>query len=333
MVAGKVKEELTNETILKRISEFDIYRYYVGEDFPIGKMIHSPMPGRKDNHPSFLIGNRAGFMYHIDFADGRLKGNCFQFVMQKEMLPNYDSALRKIDKDFNLGIREGKLEDVKAPVFIQPTLIETEQKFFQVQYTSKLNLEEKRYWDEYYITPIELEENDIYVVKKLWIDRQLQPMKLGELCFGYKEGPLWKIYRPTACRRRKWLNNMTLDTIEGLDKIVKAEKGVVTKSRKDRVVLKKFIKDVISVQNESLHALPPDKAKIISDNWDEVYVNYDNDEAGKKNSWIVTKEYGYRHINVPDSYLSENITDPSDLIKAYGPDTVYNYLQSKNLIK
>lgn len=333
MVRGKVRENLTKDSILSRIDEYSIYRFYVGEDFPLGKMMHSPMPGRKDNHPSFLIGCRAGFLYHIDFADSRLRGNCFQFVMQKEMLPNYNSVLQKIEKDFNLGITTSPIEDYTRPVFNALPLVESEQKFFQVQYTSRMTGEELRYWREYYITPEELEENEIYAVRKWWIDRQLMPMKKGELCFGYKQDSFWKICRPTVGKPRKWLSNIPIDTIEGTGKIRVAKLGIITKSRKDRIILQKFVPQVVSVQNESLSALPPDKSQKMKGNWDTVYLNYDNDEPGKRNSWIVTWEYGFKHLNVPDSYLEEGIKDFADLCRAYGPDAVYKYLQSKDIIK
>lgn len=331
MISGKIKEELNKKAILSRITEYDIYRYYVGEDFSIGKVIHSPMPGRRDNHPSFLIGCRAGFLYHQDFADSRLRGNCFQFVMQKEMLPNYNSTLRKIDKDFNLGIGS-PMTDVNVPVFIQPTLKETEPKFFQVHYSSRFTQEELEYWEQYYITPKELEENEVYAVRKYLIDRQLQPIRKGELTFGYKLGSLWKIYRPYGGKERKWQSNIPNRSIEGMEKLRKAPIGIITKSRKDRIILKKFISHIVSVQNESLHSLSLENVDIIKENWSTLYVNYDNDGPGKENSIIVTGEYNLKHLNVPDKYLEEGIKDFADLIRVYGPDTLFKYLQSKNII-
>ena len=44
--------ELTIKEILKRISEYDIFKYYVGKDFKMGS-ISSPL--RKDRNPSFDI--------------------------------------------------------------------------------------------------------------------------------------------------------------------------------------------------------------------------------------------------------------------------------------
>lgn len=335
MVVGKKRDQLTAKGILNKISEYDIYRFYIGEDFNIGRVMHSPMPGRRDNHPSFLVGARSGFLYHVDFADSKFRGNCFQFVMQQQMLPSYNDALKKIDKDFNLGISLIPSLEYKTPVFNQPTLKDTKPKFIQVQYTSKMTLEEKRYWEQFYISSREeLEGNDIYAVRKYLIDRQVQPMRLGELTFGYKYGSLWKIYRPEACKDRKWKTNIPIDGIENLEKALLDDETniIVTKARKDRVILQKFRGGVASVQNESLVALNTKSVELLQNCGEEVYINYDADEPGKKASWSVTAEFGFKHLNVPDSYLQESIKDFADLIKVYGPDTVHKYLQSKKIV-
>lgn len=330
MILGKKRVEITAKSILEQVTAYDIYRYYIGEDFPLGKVMQSPMPGRRDNNPSFLIGARYGFLYHIDFADSRFRGNCFQFVMQKDMI-GYNEALRRINKDFNLNIGDEGGIGIK-PIFVQPEVKDTQPTFIQVQYTSKLTNEEKEYWRQYYITPEELEANDVYAVRKFLINRQVQPMRREELIFGYKAGSLWKIYRPYACKDRKWKNNIPIDHVENLEALKSSEKGIVTKARKDRIVLQKFLKQVASVQNESLVALNVKSVEFLHENCNEVYINYDADEPGKRNSWQVTSEFGFKHLNVPDPYLEEGIKDFADLIRVYGPDKVYDYLKLKSIL-
>lgn len=332
MVTGKVKEELNAEAILKRVSEYDIYRFYIGYDFPLGKVMPSPMPGRRDSHPSFIVGAKYNFLYHLDFADSRYRGNCFQFVMQKEMLPNYNSALQKIDRDFGLGIRETPLIDVQKPVFVQPTIENTEITRFTVVYTDRYTQEELEYWRQFYITKEELKENEVYAVRKFLINRHLQPMRKGELTFGYKLGEFWKIYRPYACKDRKWKNNIPSNRVENLEVVMGQPKVIVTKSRKDRIVLQKFLpKEVCSVQSEGIHVLDDESIRALRLS-KEVFINYDADEPGKRSSWEVTTEFGFKHLNVPDMYLAEGIKDFADLIKVYGPDKVGKYLQLKGII-
>src|SRR5690349_13814683 len=100
-IAGKIKTPLTLASILLKVSEYDIYRYYTGQDFRLGQAFHSPF--RKESNPSFCISvNRKGKLHHTDFADSRNSGNCVEFVMQLYGL-DYKQSLELIDRDMNLG--------------------------------------------------------------------------------------------------------------------------------------------------------------------------------------------------------------------------------------
>ena len=107
MIKGKVKSRLTIENVLSKISEYDIYKMFMPHKFTPNRVTRSPF--RKDDNPSFVIGNRGGKYCHIDFADGSLRERCLDFVMQIEHL-DLDNALKLLDKRFGLGIEGG---DVK----------------------------------------------------------------------------------------------------------------------------------------------------------------------------------------------------------------------------
>jgi len=330
MVEGKQKERVTPKWILRKgVSEYDIYRFYIGEDFKIGKAMHSPMPGRRDNNPSFIVGNRGGFMYHLDMGDSRYRGNAFSFVQQKLMYANFNDALNQIVRDFNLG--QSSEGGEKRPIFEQPKEIERPA-YIQVVYSRHFTTEEMAYWNQYYLSEDELLRAEVYPVKQLFVNRRKAMMRKGELTFGYKWEDKWKIYRPYACKDRKWINSIPIDGVEDLQAVKQCKKAIVTKSRKDRLVLQKFLPTVCSVQNESLVALNPETISFLQQNCEDVYINYDSDEPGKKNSWAVTTEFDFKHLNVPDIYLQEGIKDFSDLIKAKGPQVVQDYLISKNIL-
>lgn len=336
MVVGRERELLTAESILSKVTDYDIYRYFVGEEFPTGRTMHSPMPGRKDNHPSFLIGNRGGKYYHRDFADSRYSGNCFQFVMQKEMLPNYYSALVKIDKEMGLGIKCDVPESFIKPVFVQPTIEnESSHALFQVGYSARYTDQEKAYWQQYYITPKELEENGIFGIRWYMINRQRQSMKKDELTFGYKgeEVGQWKIYRPDACKRRKWFTNFPGQYVEGLKEVRKAESGIITKSRKDRIVLNKFLPQVVSTQNEMSDAFSDEASDLIGECWDKAFVGWDGDDPGIKATSFLRDKYPWiDDISLREMYLNEGITDYGDLIKSHGPQGVENFLVKNRIL-
>lgn len=331
MVTGRKIAHLTPEWILRQgVTEYDIYRQFLGEDFTIGRTMSSPMPGRRDSNPSFLIGNRGGFLYHLDMGDSRFRGNAFSFVQQKLMLLNFDDALKAIAKEFNLNTIDYK-EGAKRPIFEQPKEV-AKPAFIQVLYSTKFTNPELAYWHSYHIDHQELIDNEIYHIEQLLVNRRKAMMRRHELAFGYKCGPKWKVYRPCACKDRKWISSIPIDAVEGLENLRGAKRGIVTKSRKDRIILLKFIPNVCSVQNESMVALNSNTISFLQSECEEVYINYDSDEPGKKNSWAVTTEFGFKHLNVPDKYLVEGIKDFSDLAKVHGLQAVGDYLVLKNII-
>ena len=87
---------------------------------------------------------------------------------------------------------------------------------------------------------------------------------------------------------------------------------------------------MITTQAEDLSCFNEHSIKALNDK--EVYTLYDNDTKGKAASWLLTNNYNFKHCNVPDKYLKENITDFADLGKKYGIEYVYNHFKRKNLI-
>src|SRR5688572_15404557 len=103
-ITGKKKTELTMDVILSKVSEFDIYKWYMPtKDWKLNDVTHSPFSS--DSNPSFLIGNKFGNLTHIAFNDTSKRGDCFSFVKQLYNLATLNDVLEKIDFDMGLGIR------------------------------------------------------------------------------------------------------------------------------------------------------------------------------------------------------------------------------------
>ena len=99
MIKGKRKVELNIDTVLSRITPYDIFKYYMPtNNWAVNHVTTSPF--RKDRNPSFMIGNRSGRLGFIDFGDGELKGDCFTFVRKMFSLDSLDITLKMIDYDF-----------------------------------------------------------------------------------------------------------------------------------------------------------------------------------------------------------------------------------------
>ena len=93
--------ELCEEEILDRINCLDIFSYYIGDDFKMGRAMRSPL--RKDRSPSFTVfKHSSGKFFYKDFSTGD-SGDCFTFLTKMYSLKRFDTY-RLVDNDFQLGI-------------------------------------------------------------------------------------------------------------------------------------------------------------------------------------------------------------------------------------
>ena len=75
MYSTKGHNYLSSKTILSKITQIDIFSFYIKEDFVLGKAICSPI--RKDSTPSFSITEYDGNCFYRDHGTGEA-GNCFK---------------------------------------------------------------------------------------------------------------------------------------------------------------------------------------------------------------------------------------------------------------
>jgi len=184
MIKGSKKEKLTKETILKKISEYDIYKQF-SPKFKLGKKFSSPMPGRKDDTPSFIITTKFGNLYHCDYGDSKYYGGCVDFVMQLRSC-DYMTALRLIDTEFGLGI-QAPLKDWKATVssYTQPEIKENEQEIHIECHYRKFTVGAHKYWNAYHLSEDYLKAQKVFQVKQLFIARQRIILPFEEIVFAY----------------------------------------------------------------------------------------------------------------------------------------------------
>lgn len=334
MIAGRRKINLTPENVLDKISEYDIFRYYMPtQDWVLNRVTYSPF--RHENNPSFVIGNKRGFLSFIDFADTNKRGNCFDFVRTLFNLPTFDDVLRLIDKDFGLGISTGKpTEDYKKIVseYKQPEL-EKRYSIIQVK-TRKFTKEELAYWNLYHQDIQDLRDNNIYSIKELYLNKSKFPLKDTELRFGYLyEGQYWKIYRPFGDKKSKWVpNNVPITSMDGKEDIVNCDIAFINKSKKDYMVMKKVFPCCCAVQNEGIGCFSHENVEYLKANSDRQILSFDSDVTGVQNSQQITKLFDFGYANVPRKYLAEGIKDWADLAKAHGLEAIETYLKSKKIM-
>ena len=335
MIAGSKKILLTPETILKRISEYDIFKYYMGTiKWTLNESTHSPF--HKDDNPSFLIGNRNGYMSFIDFADTTKRGDCFEFVRLLYSLPTLDEVLRMIDRDFGLGISTkenlGEYKRITGD-YKQPEQ-EVGKHYSMIQVvTRKFTHEELQYWNEYYQDIQDLKKNNIYSVQKVYLNRKLFPLNSYDLRFGYLYDGKWKIYRPFAGKKSKWVpNNVPITAMDGKECILNCETAFINKSKKDHMVISKIYPCSCAVQNEGIACFSHENIEYLKANSDRQILSFDSDVAGVANSQQITKLFDFGYCNVPRKYLSEGIKDWADLARTYGLKVIEDYLKERKII-
>lgn len=335
MIKGNIKVDLTPEAVLNKISEYDIFRMYMpNRDWRLNRSTYSVF--REEDGPSMLIGNRNGYLYFIDFGDTSKRGDCFDFVMMRFGLLSLYEALEKVDSDFGLGI--------KSPVANPKRYKEIVSKYKQPEDTGKrysliqVNVrkfteKELDYWKEYYQEMEDLKRDHVYSLKEVFLNRRKYPLGLDEIRFGYfYEGGYWKIYRPFAGKKKKWLSNVPLTTVYGLENLVPDKNTLITKSLKDYMVCRKVYPHVCHVQNESLAAFSEETVEYINNNSNEVFYGGDSDTAGKTASYAITKAFGWKHINPPDRLLPA-VNDFAGWGKIEGLDKLHEHFKLKGLTK
>lgn len=334
MIAGVKKADLTIDAVMKKITEYDIFRFYMGHrKWEINKVTNSPF--HVDDHPSFIVGNRYGFLYFIDFADSQYRGDCFDFVMQLFTI-NLNEALLMIDRDFGLGIvstnNVGEYNRIRA-AYKQPE--EDVAKVYSViqVVTRKYTHEELSYWNDYHQDIQDLRDNHIHSISKVFLNKKRFPMKDTDLRFGYLYGNKWKIYRPFADKKSKWVpNNVPISTMEGVDCLNREQPAFINKSKKDMMVMKKVYPYSCAVQNESVACFSEENVRLLKDNSSRQILSFDADVPGVTNSLQITQLYNFDYCNVPREYLKHGIKDWALLAKEYGLQAIEKHLKEKNIL-
>jgi len=333
MIKGNTKVDLTIDSILARITPFDIFMFYMPNKWKVNESCLSPF--RKENHPSFSINNRLGNLSFIDFTNTKYKGDCFTFVKMLFNLNNIDDVLKMIDKDFNLGIHNGKLGQeykIITQKYEQPEVEGKRYSLVQVL-TRAFTKEELAYWNEFHQDISDLRKEHVYSIDKVYLNKRLFVLKDTELRFGYYYDGHWKIYRPHAPKAYKWVpNNVPITHLEGKNNIINVENAFINKSKKDYMVIKKLYPSTCAVQNEGMACFSNDNIEFLKANSKKQTLSFDSDIPGVTSSLDVTAKFGFDYCNVPRLYLKEDIKDWADLAKAHGMNTVEKCLIDKGIL-
>ena len=333
-IQGRKKTTLTIETVLEKISPYDIFRYYMPDkSWKLNKAVYSPF--RSERTESLIIGNKFGELTFVDFGDTSKRGSCFNFVQMLFNLKTLYDVLLLIDYDFGLGIVDKKpAGDYKQIISEYEQPIDVPKTYSIIQcVTRKFTKEELKYWNQYHQSEDDLKANNIYSIKNVYMNKEKFLLRETDLRFGYLYGDKWKIYRPYLQKKFKWMpNNVPITAMDGLNDVKDCDTLFINKSKKDYMVMKKIFPCSCAVQNEGMGCFSQENVDYLKANSREQVLSFDSDVTGVKNSQQITKLFDFGYCNVPKIYLKEGIKDWADLARVHGMQTIEKYLKQEKFI-
>lgn len=321
-----LKRKITEQELINTLGEYNIYCKYFGE-FDLTSCY--PSIFRKDEHPSTgFFRNSSGRIVYNDYSTDE-KLNCIGFV-QKLFGINYFQAIERIAIDF--GIADG--EEIEIPI-VKKTLEDKKPKKIEIT-LREMDANELNYWSQYHITEEELLKNHVYGVKEFRINHYLIPESKESVRFAYvihyKDKEYIKVYTPFE-KDYKWVGNATGSVLFGFDELpYKSDKLIITKSKKDEIVLKKIFTDVVSVQREGVSAISKADLQYFKEKYKKIYVWFDNDKAGLKT--LSKLDESLIKVHYPEYFLSKfQIKDSADFVKNWGVANLKKWISQQEIFK
>jgi hypothetical protein len=313
------------QAILNEISEYDIYAFYLGHAFEVGKLFSSPF--RRDLRPSFGIyqDKNNGKLLYNDFGNVYCKGDCFRFVEQLKGT-TYKKALNMIYQDIIINNKQGRQTIVSYSNRPKITKL--------IQYTPKEKLShvDKKYWKDIGIVEWELPFFKIYAAHNLYIGgSEVWSDDINNPIFIYKIFDKIKAYRPLEKDKKfKWFSNCTRFDIQGweqLDKDTGEDTLIITQSKKAVAVLRKLGYLAIAPSSEST-MIPPNAMQILKEEYGfkKFIVLYDRDDGGMKGARKMYIQYRGMY-NIAFKFIPKGYPkDVPDVRRQMGKETTITLL-------
>jgi hypothetical protein len=307
---------LDKDSILCRISEYDIFKYYCHNFSKLSDKFCSEL--RKDNSPTCSIIWYNKRLLYKDFGTGD-SYDCFSYVQRKYNL-TFVEALRVIDNDFNLGLHIGRLNKTEAIASFQGSPIYQERKKVIIRKRTRIwNNYDTNFWGMFNISKEIVDKFAITPIDYFWVGDIRYTC--SSLAYAYKINGRYKIYRPFE-KEGKWFSNTNKSDIQGYEQL-KDNGDVVflASSLKDVMTLYSMGWDAVALQSE----MQVPEEELIDDlksRFRIVGVLYDNDfhsetNPGQTMASKICLKYNLTNVIIPSHYKSKDI---SDLVRDHGVD-------------
>lgn len=294
---GEVFGGLTIENILKSTSEAEIYRHYIG-DFYVNGVISAPY--RVDKSPSFgIYQSRGGKLMWKDLARNQ-SGDVFK-LLGLLLQASFIEVLQDIDKSMNLGLSFKPIgEKIQYHLYKEYDSLPKEGCKLQ-RIIQPYTYADKQFWSNGNVSRSTLEYLEILSTFKLFYNRQLMwKYSDNNPIYSWQLEEKLKAYRPIEPNpKRKWITNFTQE-IQGLNKIpAKGDILFITKSMKDIAVYYQIGLPAIAPQSEHI-IISEETIQDLSNRYNTIITNFDNDEAGINLSNQYEELYGLQSFRLKE---------------------------------
>jgi hypothetical protein len=298
--------------LLSYVSEYDVYAYYIGSQFQVGKVMRSPL--RKDDHPSFGVfkSSTSGDLLWKDQATGKT-GNVVQFVAELFHISTKEALCMITD-----NIKSGKIALSEKGLSFKHSFSRTKT-IISIQRKNFSEIDDE-FWEKYFITRDLLKKHKVYPIHTFWVNDVISNL------FYMKDKPLYayavydkfQIYSPYGSRKDKFRTNCTKYDIHGFELLPKyGDLLIITKSKKDIMVLDRLGYTAIAPTGETT-PIPKDVMDDLKQRFKRIVILYDNDEPGINGAKKLSVTNGIEFTYIPIEYYTKfKIKDVSDFIKAY----------------
>jgi hypothetical protein len=315
---------ITIDLILKKISEIDIYSYYITSFRELGRVFKSEL--RKDNKPSCSITHYNGSYFYRDFSLGETI-NCWTYVMKKFNC-NFQEALNIIATDFNvvkirLKNAQGEFitqNDVR-PILGEKVQQKSSNSVIEV-FTRSWDIVDWEYFNSYCLDFDILERYEVIPLKFALIGSFRVDNKKSSPLYAYKFKDRYKIYRPNELDF-KWFSNTKSCNIQGFKQL--PETGgllIIGKSLKDVMVYYRLGYNAIAPQSES-SGIPENIIDELKSRFKKILINFDDDLTGVTFTHKLSEQFKL------DYFFIKEDKDISDKMKRIGLIETKQYIDDK----
>lgn len=322
----------TTEFIFSKLSDWEIYEYYLEEKIYPNKLISCRFHDDSDPSLGFYKTKFGNIRYNC-FSCGN-KGGAIDLVCEIKQI-SFQEAIKLIVDDLILTgnykkntttTTYNKRSEFKV---VKSTDLYIERRSF--------NITDVNYWKQYNISLEDLLYFNVFAAKRVFYKKGSKSYKLlgvdtvNNPIYIYKYGNGYKVYKPlNESKKGKWFQTTNKDDLQGLQSLNNiSEVLFITSSLKDAIILYKYGYAAIAPNSES-NVIPDNIILQFKKQFKKIVLLYDSDIAGYKYAFHHKKLYNKINTNdgkdnedvsyvfIPRYYLTKDI---SDFVKSYGFET------------